>query len=80
MGVLTIDAAVVERGAVPSSSSNWPWILPAPASCGCASTPVSLPLEKLVRRYPFAKIDEAVAASERGEVIKPVILMPGLNS
>ncbi|MGK2911747.1 MAG: NAD(P)-dependent alcohol dehydrogenase [Sphingobium sp.] len=35
-----------------------------------------LPLEKLVRRYPFAHIQDAFAASERGEVIKPVIVMP----
>lgn len=35
-----------------------------------------LPLEKLVRQYPFAQIAEAFAASERGEVIKPVIVMP----
>lgn len=35
-----------------------------------------LRLEKLVRRYPFAQIAEAVAASERGDVIKPVIVMP----
>ncbi|WP_340267770.1 NAD(P)-dependent alcohol dehydrogenase [Sphingobium mellinum] len=35
-----------------------------------------LPLEKLVRRYPFAQIEEAFAASERGEVIKPVVVMP----
>ena len=40
----------------------------------------SLPLEKLVRRYPFSEIEEAFAASERGEVIKPVILMTGINS
>lgn len=35
-----------------------------------------LPLEKLVRRYPFAQIQAAFAASERGDVIKPVIVMP----
>lgn len=35
-----------------------------------------LPLEKLVRRYPFAQIEEAFAASERGDVIKPVVMMP----
>lgn len=35
-----------------------------------------LPLEKLVRYYPFAQIEEAFAASERGEVIKPVVVMP----
>ena len=35
-----------------------------------------LPLEKLVRCYPFAQIQEAFAASERGEVVKPVVVMP----
>lgn len=35
-----------------------------------------LPLEKLVRTYPFAAIDEAVQASETGEVVKPVLVMP----
>lgn len=35
-----------------------------------------LPLEKLVRHFPFAGIEEAFAASERGEAIKPVVLMP----
>ena len=35
-----------------------------------------LPLEKLVRTYPFAAIEEAVQASESGAVIKPVLLMP----
>lgn len=35
-----------------------------------------LPLEKLVRRYAFADLAEAVAASERGDVVKPVIVMP----
>ena len=34
-----------------------------------------LPLEKLVRTYPFAAIEEAVHASESGAVIKPVLLM-----
>lgn len=34
-----------------------------------------LPLEKLVRTYPFAAIEEAVRASESGEVIKPVLVM-----
>lgn len=36
-----------------------------------------LPLEKLVRFYPFTNIEEAVAASKSGEVIKPVLLMSG---
>lgn len=35
-----------------------------------------LPLEKLVRRYRFDQIQEAFAASENGDVIKPVIVMP----
>jgi aryl-alcohol dehydrogenase len=34
-----------------------------------------LPLEKLVRTYPFAAIDQAVHDSETGAVIKPVLLM-----
>ncbi len=34
-----------------------------------------LPLEKLVRTYPFSAIEEAVKASESGAVIKPVLLM-----
>jgi aryl-alcohol dehydrogenase len=34
-----------------------------------------LPLEKLVRFYPFTSIEEAVRASKSGEVIKPVLLM-----
>lgn len=34
-----------------------------------------LPMEKLVRTYPFAEIDRAVHDSESGDVIKPVLLM-----
>ena len=34
-----------------------------------------LPMEKLVRTYPFAAIDQAVQDSETGVVIKPVLLM-----
>lgn len=34
-----------------------------------------LPLEQLVRTYPFAEIDQAVADSESGAVIKPVLVM-----
>ena len=34
-----------------------------------------LPLEKLIRTYPFAEIDEAFHASETGAVIKPVLIM-----
>lgn len=32
-----------------------------------------MPLERLVRRFPFADIEKAVAASESGEVIKPIL-------
>lgn len=35
-----------------------------------------LPLEKLVRRYDFADLESAFAASESGAVIKPVVVMP----
>lgn len=34
-----------------------------------------LPLEKLVETYAFADIEEAVAASAQGRVVKPVVLM-----
>lgn len=34
-----------------------------------------LPLEKLVRFYPFSAIEEAFEASKSGEVIKPVLTM-----
>ncbi len=34
-----------------------------------------LPMEKLVRTYPFAAIEQAVHDSETGAVIKPVLLM-----
>ncbi|RSV36822.1 NAD(P)-dependent alcohol dehydrogenase [Sphingomonas sp. ABOLD] len=34
-----------------------------------------LPMEKLVRTYPFAAIDQAAHDSESGAVIKPVLLM-----
>lgn len=34
-----------------------------------------LPLEKLVRTYPFAEIEQAVRDSESGAIIKPVLLM-----
>ncbi|WP_404366284.1 NAD(P)-dependent alcohol dehydrogenase [Sphingomonas sp. MMS24-J45] len=34
-----------------------------------------LPLEKLIRLYPLSDIAEAVAASESGAVIKPVLIM-----
>lgn len=35
-----------------------------------------LPLEKLVRIYPFAEIERAFAASSDGSVVKPVLVMP----
>ena len=35
-----------------------------------------LPLEKLVRTYAFADIEQAFAASGDGSVVKPVLLMP----
>jgi aryl-alcohol dehydrogenase len=34
-----------------------------------------LPLEKLVRTYPFEEIEQAIHDSETGKVIKPVLLM-----
>ena len=34
-----------------------------------------LPLEKLVRFYPLARIEDAFADAASGEVIKPVVLM-----
>ena len=33
------------------------------------------PFERMLRRYPFADINVALAASERGEVVKPVLMM-----
>jgi aryl-alcohol dehydrogenase len=35
-----------------------------------------LPLEKLVRTYPFEHINEAVADMQSGRVVKPVLLVP----
>lgn len=35
----------------------------------------NLPLEKIVRTYPFSAIEQAVADSESGAVIKPILLM-----
>ena len=35
-----------------------------------------LPLEKLVSRYPFHKINQALADLSRGSAIKPVLIMP----
>ncbi|GGA53248.1 NAD(P)-dependent alcohol dehydrogenase [Sphingomonas psychrolutea] len=40
----------------------------------------ALPLEKLIRTYPFAAIAEAVAASESGAVVKPVLIMDNRSS
>jgi aryl-alcohol dehydrogenase len=34
-----------------------------------------LPLERIVTRFPFAEINQAAAAQERGEVVKPVLVM-----
>jgi len=38
-----------------------------------------LPLEKLVRTYSFDQIEQAIHASETGEVIKPVLVMEGAH-
>jgi aryl-alcohol dehydrogenase len=35
-----------------------------------------LPFDRLIREFPFAAINEAAAASERGDVIKPVLRLP----
>ena len=40
----------------------------------------ALPLEKLIRTYPFAAIADAVAASESGAVVKPVLIMDNRSS
>jgi aryl-alcohol dehydrogenase len=34
-----------------------------------------MPLEKLVRRYPFAEINDAAAAATSGQVLKPVLIV-----
>jgi aryl-alcohol dehydrogenase len=34
------------------------------------------PFERLVKTFPFDQINEAIAASEAGEVVKPVVLFP----
>lgn len=39
-----------------------------------------LPLEKIVRTYDFAQIEEAIDASESGAVIKPVLVMDGAQA
>ena len=33
------------------------------------------PLERLVRRYPFAEVKQAVDDSDLGEAIKPILMM-----
>jgi aryl-alcohol dehydrogenase len=33
------------------------------------------PIDKIVKYYPFEQINEAIAASESGEVVKPILLM-----
>jgi len=38
-----------------------------------------LPLDRLIRIYELKEINRAIADAESGEVIKPVILMPGPN-
>ncbi|MEU6235326.1 NAD(P)-dependent alcohol dehydrogenase [Kitasatospora sp. NPDC047058] len=35
-----------------------------------------LPVDRLVRTYPFAAIEEAAEAARAGEVVKPVLLLP----
>ncbi|MFD0272953.1 NAD(P)-dependent alcohol dehydrogenase [Kitasatospora sp. NPDC127111] len=35
-----------------------------------------LPVDRLVRTYPFAAIEEAAEAARSGEVVKPVLLLP----
>ena len=32
------------------------------------------PFDRLIETFPFSQINEAIAASERGEVIKPVVV------
>lgn len=38
------------------------------------------PFERLVRTYPFAEIEAALAAARRGEVIKPVLVMDAASA
>jgi aryl-alcohol dehydrogenase len=33
------------------------------------------PFDKLIRQFPFEQINEAMHASESGEVLKPVLVM-----
>jgi hypothetical protein len=37
------------------------------------------PVERLVTTFPFSEINAAVHATESGEAIKPVVLMPDLS-
>ena len=34
-----------------------------------------LPIDKLIRTYPFEQINEAIAANHLGDCIKPVLLI-----
>lgn len=36
------------------------------------------PIDRLVTRYPFERINEACEAAERGDVVKAVLVMPGM--
>ena len=38
-----------------------------------------LPVEKLIRYYDFAQINEAIAASKDGSAVKPILRLPGLQ-
>lgn len=35
------------------------------------------PFERLIRYFPFERIDDAIEASTRGEVVKPILVMDG---
>ena len=35
-----------------------------------------LPVDRLIERFPFEKINDAAAATLDGSVIKPVLVMP----
>ena len=37
--------------------------------------PLPLPIDKLVKRFPFSQINEAFEAAASGAVIKPVLMM-----
>lgn len=47
------------------------WEAARPAICRT----LGLPFERMIRRFPLAEINAAVAASERGEAVKPVLVM-----